>query len=90
MRTIKNIIDKTADQYLGLLAYRSTLLHNGYSPSEFLMNRRLRTTVPTLGYNLHPSVPNNPQLKAMEERDKQKQKSDFDRRHVMPVDLFNN
>ena len=82
MRTIKNILDKTTDPYLGLLAYRSTPLRNGYSPSELLMNRRLRTTVPTLGYNLHPSVPNYPQLRAMEERDKQKQKSDFDRRHA--------
>ena len=82
VRTIKNILDKTTDPYLGLLAYRSTPLRNGYSPSELLMNRRLRTTVPMLGYNLHPSVPNYPQLRAMEERDKQKQKSDFDRRHA--------
>ena len=82
VRTIKNILDKAKDPYLGLLAYRSTPLRNGYSPSELLMNRRLRTTVPTLGYNLHPSVPNYAQLRAMEQKDKQKQKTDFDRRHA--------
>ncbi|KAL5503515.1 hypothetical protein EMCRGX_G010476 [Ephydatia muelleri] len=73
VRTIKNILDKAKDPYLGLLAYRSTPLRNGYSPSGILMNRRLRTTVPTLGYNLHPSVPNYAQLRAMEQKDKQKQ-----------------
>ena len=82
VRTIKHILDKAKDPYLGLLAYRSTPLRNGYSPSELLMNRRLRTTVPTLGYNLHPSVPNYAQLRAMEQKDKQKQKTDFDRRHA--------
>eukprot|EP00731_Ephydatia_muelleri_P009037 Em0004g1375a len=82
VRTVKNILDKAKDPYLGLLAYRSTPLRNGYSPSELLMNRRLRTTVPTLGYNLHPSVPNYAQLRAMEQKDKQKQKTDFDRRHA--------
>ncbi|KAL5491281.1 hypothetical protein EMCRGX_G016538 [Ephydatia muelleri] len=82
VRTIKNILDKAKDPYLGLLAYRSTPLRNGYSPSELLMNRRLSTTVPTLGYNLHPSVPNYAQLRAMEQKDKQKQKTDFDRRHA--------
>ena len=82
MRTIKNILDKAKDPYLDLLAYRSTPLRNGYSPSELLMNRRLRTTVSTLEYNLHPSVPNYVQLRAMEQRDKQKQKTNFDRRHA--------
>ena len=82
MRTIKNILDKAKDAYLGLLAYRSTPFCNGYSPSEILMNRRLRTTVPTLEYNLHPSVPNYVQLRAMEQRDKLKQKTDFDRYHA--------
>ncbi|KAL5500080.1 hypothetical protein EMCRGX_G011580 [Ephydatia muelleri] len=82
VRTIKNILDKAKDPYLGLLAYRSTPLRNGYSPSELLMNRRLKTTVPTLGYNLHPSVPNYALLRAMEQKDKQKQKTDFDRRHA--------
>eukprot|EP00731_Ephydatia_muelleri_P036140 Em0205g3a len=75
VRTIKIILDKAKDPYLGLLAYRST-------PSELLMNRRLRTTVPMLGYNLHPSVPNYAQLRAMEQKDKQKQKTDFDRCHA--------
>ena len=82
VRTINNIPDKAKDPYLGLLAYRSTPLRNGYSPSELLMNRRLRTTVSTLGYNLHPSVPNYAQLRAMEQKDEQKQKTDFDRRHA--------
>lgn len=39
--TIKGLLNKEKDPYLALLAYRSTPLHTGYSPSEMLMSRRL-------------------------------------------------
>ena len=48
VQTIKNLLTKAEDPYLALLAYRSTPLHNGFSPAQLLMGRRLRTTVPTL------------------------------------------
>ena len=44
--TVKRLLEKEKDPYLTLLAYRSTPLQNGYSPSELLMSRKLRASVP--------------------------------------------
>ena len=46
--TIKSLLRKEGDPYLGLLVYRSTLLAVGFSPAELLMSRRLRTTIPII------------------------------------------
>ena len=43
---VKALLRKNEDPYQALLAYRSTPLQNGFSPSELLMGRRLRTKVP--------------------------------------------
>ena len=48
VQTIKNILSKEDDPYLGLLEYRSTPLSFGISPAELLMGRRLNTTVPEI------------------------------------------
>lgn len=45
---MKNLLKKSGDPCLALLAYRSTPLEVGYSPAELLMSRRLRTTVPDI------------------------------------------
>lgn len=37
VQTAKDLITKSEDPYLALLSYRSTLLHNGYTPAELLM-----------------------------------------------------
>ena len=46
VRTIKGLLKKNADPYLALLMYRSSPLQNGLSPSELLMGRKLKTTLP--------------------------------------------
>ena len=46
VRTVKSLLKKEGDPYLALMSYRATPLQNGFSPSELLMSRRLRTTVP--------------------------------------------
>ena len=43
---IKQMLKKCKDTYLALLTYCSTPLHIGYSPSELLMDRALRSSVP--------------------------------------------
>ena len=49
--TVKNLLKKSVDPYLALLAYRTSPLKNGYSPSELLMCRKLRF------YTSYPSFP---------------------------------
>ena len=56
VRTVKALLRKNEDQYPALLAYRSTPLQNGFSPSELLMGRRLRTEVPAMPSILKPNV----------------------------------
>ncbi|XP_077508511.1 uncharacterized protein LOC144119833 [Amblyomma americanum] len=46
VKIMKTSMKKTQDPYLTLLSYRSTPLKNGYSPSELLMARQLRTKNP--------------------------------------------
>ena len=54
---MKNLLKKSRDPYLALLAYRSTPLEVGFSPAELLMSRRLRTTVPDIQKQRQPSIP---------------------------------
>ena len=39
VKTIKNLLNKNDDPFIGLMIYCSTSLHNGFSCSEFLMNK---------------------------------------------------
>ena len=41
VRTIKDLLNKSDDPYLAILAYRSTPLENGYSPAELLISHLL-------------------------------------------------
>ena len=69
VQTVKNLLKKEADLYLALLSYRSTPLKCGFSPSELLMARKLRTNVPITQESLKPAVPD---LTALKEKSKPK------------------
>tara|TARA_B110000881_G_scaffold207396_1_gene211562 strand:- start:705 stop:4865 length:4161 start_codon:yes stop_codon:yes gene_type:complete len=57
VRTVKALLRKNQDIYLALLTYRATPLQNGFSPSELLMGRKLRTQLPMLPSKLLPAIP---------------------------------
>ena len=50
VKAMKNIVKKSNDVYKALLAYRTTPLQHGYSPSSVMMSRNIKGTLPT-----HPS-----------------------------------
>ncbi len=79
--TVKSLLKKSTDPYLALLAYRTTPLQNGYSPSELLMCRRLRTTVPGTRNQRTPKLPDPVSLREKEEQLKKRQKENFDSHH---------
>ena len=46
MVKVKSLLKKSSDPYLALLSYRTAPLVHGYCPSELLMGRLLRSTLP--------------------------------------------
>ena len=46
VQTMKMILKKSGDEYLALLNYGDTELHNGYSSAQLSTGRKLRTRVP--------------------------------------------
>lgn len=76
--TIKRMLNK--EKYL-YLAYRSTPLQNGYCPSELLMSRKYRTTVPIAREQRSPKVPDMGLVKSKDKTCKKTQKQNYDKRH---------
>ncbi|XP_064481187.1 uncharacterized protein K02A2.6-like [Ornithodoros turicata] len=81
VKIIKNSLKKTDDPYESLLAYRTSPLANGYSPSELLMGRKLSTTIPISPEALLPKTPNYDDLRKREELLKFKQATWYNTRH---------
>ena len=80
VQIVKNLLKKAQDPYLALLAYRSTPLEVGYSPSQLLMSRCLRTTVPIIERQRKPHIPDFNAVAARDGRAKKRQKDNFDAR----------
>ena len=81
VRTVKTLLKKCDDPYVALMPYRSTPLENGFSPSELLMGRRLRTTIPTITEQLLPSVPAKSLVKERERKIRERQQDNFNKHH---------
>jgi len=81
VQTIKHLLQKAEDPYYALLVYRATPLQNGYSPAELLMNRRLRTDLPTVFSQLIPSVPDMADVREKEAVARKHREDNFDRLH---------
>ena len=63
------------------MAYRSTPLENGYSPSELLFGRKIKTTAPVLPANLLRCWPQMSKFPQKDNDIKEKQKHYFDQLH---------
>lgn len=80
VRTVKNILKKNEDPYLGLLAHRSTPLYHGLSPSQLLMGKKLRTTLP-VPPNQTPTIVDQNDLQDKESEYREKQALNYNKRH---------
>ena len=89
VQTIKGLMKKCDDFYLSLLMYRNTNLHNGFSPAQLSMGRRLKTRVPCLPESLHPQIPDLDLVRKRERDYREQIKQNYDRRHrvVAPEQL---
>ena len=94
VKTIKKLLEYSADPYKALLSYRATPLPwCGLSPAELLMGRKIRTDIPQVKGNLIPKWGHIQNFRKLDAKYKQIQKENCDRRHgvktlpSLPVDL---
>ena len=82
VQTIKGLLKNSSDPHIAVLSYRATPMPwCGLSPSELLMGRRIRTTLPQTKRNLIPSWSYLPQFKQNNLQFKEKQRENFDKHH---------
>ena len=81
VKIAKRLLLKDNDIHKALLAYRSTPLHNGFSPAELIFNRKIRSTLPMSSSELTPKIIQSKKLEEKEQRHKEKQQFYFNRRH---------
>ena len=82
MKTAKSFLEKSADPYLALLAYRTTPLPwCRLSPAQLAMGRPLRTDIPQVPCTLIPEWSYLASFRQKDAEMKRKQKADYDRRH---------
>ena len=79
VKTIKELLKKSNESHLALLAYRSTPIANGYAPAELLISRKLRTNISISREAWRPRVPDKTLLADKEEELRRIQKCSFDR-----------
>ena len=82
------MLKKAKDPYAAMLLYRATPLHNGFSPAELLMSRKLQTKVPIIQASLTPATPNMHTVQSRESSQKDTQRQYFNQHHrakTMPV-----
>ncbi|XP_054290020.1 uncharacterized protein K02A2.6-like [Macrosteles quadrilineatus] len=81
VQTLKKMLTKNKDPTLALLEYRSTPGPSGYSPSELLMGRRLRTRLPSLTKDLKPKMVDHKTFRELDKLYRATQADYFNKRH---------
>lgn len=81
VKVAKRIL-KQPDVFLALMAYRSTPVHaTGTSPSELIMGRKIRTTVPICSDQLEPGWPDLGKVREKDRQSKHRMRVNFNRMH---------
>ena len=82
VQTVKRLLKQSGDPYLALMSYRATpLTWCGFSPTELLMGRQIRTTVPQTSTQFIPKWAYLGEFRRLSKLYKEKQKSNYDREH---------
>ena len=80
VQTVKTMLEKSTDPFLVLLSHRATALQwCGLSPSELLMGRRMRTTLPQVTQHLIPDWSFLKSFRRLDKKYKSVQKRNYDR-----------
>ena len=76
----KIIMNKSSDEYLALMTYRDTPLHNGYSPAQLSMGHKIHSRIPCHLNELLSQIPDYDQVRKKEREYRIKMKSYHDHR----------
>ena len=88
VQTIKRILKKADDPYIGLMEYRNTPVTGmTYSPSQLLMSRITRTKIPVSKELLVPQIANNARQQLKQRQRRQKQNYDKSTKPLQPLDF---
>ena len=81
VKIAKRILKQT-DPFLALMVYRATPIPaTGVSPSQLIMGRPIRTTIPTLSRNLLPGWPDLPTVREADKKSKERYSHAYNKRH---------
>lgn len=82
VQTAKSLLNKNVDIHLSLLSYRSTLFENGFTPSELMLGRKIKSHLPVMPSMLDfPEQSIKKKVMFKEEEIKQKQVECYNKRH---------
>ena len=79
---MKKLLQKSDDPYLAILNYKATPLHwCGRSPTELLMGRKVRTTLPQTASQFIPDWQFLEEFRKSDSKYKEQQKKNYDKQH---------
>ena len=91
VQTIKQILKKADDPYIGLMEYRNTPVTGmTYSPSQLLMSRIARTKIPISQELLLPAVASEAKQQLAQQQKRQKQNYDKSTKPLPPLEIGEN
>ena len=91
VQTVKRILKKADDPYIGLMEYRNTPVTGmTYSPSQLLMSRIARTKIPISQELLLPAVASEAKQQLAQQQKRQKQNYDKSTKPLPPLEIGEN